>query len=221
MSPTAPPLHDDSVVPLARFGAALHRARIGASESLAGIARLSEGRFLPDQLVAIERGDVALDDDAIEALVGPYGLAERGWPANSTLELVLDRVEMSGIGATVSAPDVSPTWLATRCMALSVLLGLDVTSGPIGLRAFADAVELPHDSAIDVLGDVLANHAASIGETIERLEGRTVVPEVGFLVGATSTGSLVLARRGTTGVDLGGATVPPAGRLGDLLDRTR
>lgn len=215
-------LPDDGVVPLARFGAALHRSRVGSGESLASIARAVDGRFLPDQLVAIERGDLRIGDDDVAALVGPYGLASRGWPPASSLELVLDRVEVTG-GARrpsiVGSHEEQARWIAGRFVSLSVLLGLDVLSGPVGLDVLAEAIEAPVDVAVTHVAAVLEHDAARIGSMIAAVEERIVVPEVGFLVGTTTTGSLLIARRtGGGGTDVSGRQIAAAGRLTDLLD---
>lgn len=217
-------LNDENLVPAARFGAALFRERTGAGTTMAALARESEGRFLPDELVAIERGEGDLDDDRVRALCGIYSLGDRPWSPPSSLELVLDRAPVSDFEAHSPAhPGVDRTaslrWVASRFVALSILLGIDVTSGPVGVGLLAEALEESLDTTIELVGDVLETDAAGIGAMIVAMEGRVAVPEVGFLVAETDAGSLLLVARGAAPEDA--RMVPACGALGGLLRAAR
>lgn len=224
MPATSTVLDEENLVPAARFGAALHRERAQSGATMAAIARESDGRFLPDQLVVVERGAATLSDADVVLLARLYGLGERAWASASSLELVLDRVPMSDIGTggpTTSdrTREESLSWVAARFLALSVLLGIDVTSGPVGLDVLADAVELSLDATVDLVATTLDNDAATVGSMIGEMESRVVVPEVGFLVAETTTGSLLLVGRGPSATDA--VVVPACGALSDLLEAVR
>ena len=213
-------LNDLSLVPSARFGAALHRERSNSGATMAALARASDGAFLPDDLVAIERGETALDDPQIRVLCDLYELSDRPWAPASSLELVLDRAPMSDFEspstalAATSRDEVLP-WIASRFVALSVILGLDVTSGPLGLDVVAEALELPFAATVELIALVLETEAARIGTMIASMEERVAVPEVGFLVAETEMGSLLMTGRGP--VADSARIVSPCGSLGGLV----
>jgi hypothetical protein len=218
---------DEQLVPSARLGAALHRARLQSGATLAGLARASEQRFLPDQLVWIERGEVPLTDDDIRALAALYELPARPWAAASTLDLVLDRATMSAVDAPISerrrrerSRSESLEWIASRFIALSVLTGIDVTSGPIGLEMFAEAIESSLDFAVNLLGIALERDSERIGRMISEMEERVIVPQVGFLVGEMPAGELLLVGHGAPDGD-DAILVPACGTLDELLAAAR
>ena len=65
----------------------------------------------------------------------------------------------------------------------------------------------------------MAEIAATVGSMIGEMESRVVVPEVGFLVAETTTGSLLLVGRGPSATDA--VVVPACGALSDLLEAVR
>jgi len=223
--PFAPPLDLDlPLVPSARLGAALHRARTRSGATMAALARDSAGRFLPDDLVLVERGAVEPTDDTITALVGLYGLSGRPLPTGASIELVLDRSPSTLVGrssdaaTTGGAASTGPEWVAARLVALSVLLGLDVTTGLLGTAVVSEALERPPTAVVELIDDVLHRYAPEIGGIITRIEQRVVVPAAGILVAETPMGSL-LVTDGRAPHTTGAA--PACGRLADLVDAAR
>lgn len=224
MPATSPVLDEENLVPAARLGAALHRERAQSGATMAAIARDSDGRFLPDQLVAVERGESTLTDPDVCLLARIYGLADRPWAPASSLELVLDRapmsdIEVSGTSTSDRSREESLTWIASRFLALSILLGIDVTSGPVGLAVLADAVELSLDATIELVATTLESGASTVGSMIGDMETRVAVPEVGFLVAETATGTLLLVGRGAAPSDA--AIAPASATLAELLEAVR
>lgn len=222
--PAAASIIDDALVPIGRFGVALHVARSRSGDAMAALARRSDGRWLPDDLVAVERGERALDDDDIRSLCGLYGLVDQPRPAPSDLDVVLDRAAGSdfsgrspGLGPDVHVTGDRDGWLrgiATRFAALSVLTGLDVTSGPLGLDVLAEALELGVRQAVELVCGVLADDPASVGGIIAGWQDRVVVPSVGYLVGDAPMGTVVLTGR------RGAATGPPGPACGTFAELT-
>lgn len=214
-------LDDERLVPGARFGAALHRTRSRSGASLAGLARASDGRYLPDQLVAIERGAVVLDDRAVAELADLYELPQRPWPQPSSLLVVLDRAAASEFVAPgePSRAVSSDAWIAARFVALSVLLGAGLTSGSLGIDALADGLDRSVDETVDLVSRALENDADRVRSMVAAMEHRVVVPEVGFLVGETTCGTLIVVGRGPRDPDCSFSVVH--GRLGDVLDSAR
>lgn len=190
---------DRSLVPSARFGSALHRERTRRDETVTAVARNSGGSFLPDSLIAIERGDTALADDDVVALAELYGLPARSLPRPSEVEFVLDRSTGVRPGAYLAsdADDVPPDALVARLVALSVLVGLDATTGPHGVGAVADALDQPLSEAVELMARVMADRSEDLTSLIATIETRVVVPEVGVLVADTPIGSLMMVGRRT------------------------
>lgn len=210
-------IDNEDLVSRSRLGAALFRARTHSGRSLAAIARSSESRFLPDQLLAVERGTTVVSDDDVAALVAVYELSARPWVPAAGLDLVLDRANASDL--VPSARDqghVTPARsIAERFLALSVLLGLDSTSGPLQMSTLAEALEVPLTAAIDLVHDTLHTGSAGIGEAIDRLGRRYAVPQLGFRVGETAMGTVLVApRRGSSQPT---ARLVTGGQLADLI----
>jgi len=210
-----------------RFGASLHRARSQSGGTLAALARDSDNRWLPDQLVRVERGLAPLGEDDVRALVVLYGLPRRPMVPAARLELVLDRSAMSDFDAEAhrdnrgdarTHEEIVAT-IARRFIAVAVLVGLDLASGPIGIESLAEAMEASRMTAVDFIKHVMESDAAAIGVLITDLADRVVVPEAGYLVAESAVGSLVLARRG--GSDPDGPLVDPCGTLAELFDAAR
>lgn len=220
----SPVLTDQSLVPAARLGAALHRARSRSGQTMAALARMSDGRFLPDDLVVIERGEAALDDSEVRSLVGMYALDARPWAHAASLSLIVDR--------TPTRPGVAPVtetelidhediarWVGCRLVALSVLVGIDMASGRFGLDGLAEAIERPLASSVELVDDLLRTEAVTIGAMVEAMLDRLVVPEVGLLIAQTDIGSLLLVARSP--LPSAGALVPACGTLFEQIDAAR
>ncbi len=208
---------NDHLVSSSRLGAALFRARTQSGRSLAAIARSSDGRFLPDQLVAVERGVAVVCDDDVAALVAAYELAAKPWVPAAGLDLVLDRATASDLDPSGRAGGhvTPPRSIAERFVALSVLLGVDSTSGPLQMSTLAEALEVPLTAAIDLVQDTLHTGSAGIGEAIDRLGRRYAVPQLGFRVGETAMGTVLVApRRGSSQPT---ARLVAGGPLADLI----
>ena len=210
------------LVPAARFGAVLHRARAAAGRSLAELARNSEGRWLPDALVAAERGGLRVSDDEVADLAGLYRLDPYPWISPSSAKFVLDRTAIGDRpGGGWSGWDHERTQheVAICFVASAILMGIDLTSGVAGVAAVAEAMEVEAARVLRRSGEILEMYADDIAERIAAVGDRVMVPAAGMLIVEVPTGSLVLIRRfGTSGF---APTVPPAGRVSDLVDSAR
>lgn len=211
---------DASLVSMGRFGATLHRARRRSEEPLNALSRRAGGRWLPDDLVSVERGVRALADEQVRELAWIYSLPMASWSARGA-ELVLDRSSVSDFSAGITASgtdlDTQRRDVARRAIALSVLIGRDVASGGPGLDALAAAAEVSPAAACDLIRDALADDPAALSSTVEQMAGRIAVPSSGIVVAETGAGALVLANRGTAER----AWVPAAATLEDVVSASR
>lgn len=216
---------DTGLVPLGRLGAALHAHRDASKASVSGISRASDGRYLPDRLITLERGDSPIDDEQIVDLVGLYALAPKPLPLGPLVEVFIDRstgldaVDRSTAvyGATdaeLVQIDVDAT--IARFIALSVMLCLDITCGPVGLDRLGSALHLDPPELSTALTTAIEERSEEIVDLVGVLSARIAVPSVGILVANVPCGSLLLVKRHRA--EPGGPAVPPCGPIGALLD---
>lgn len=183
-----------SLVPLGRFGALLFRERSRSGSTLSDLSRSTERRWLPDQLLDIERGRVALSDDDIAVLCAAYAVAAGPWQATAW-RLVLDRSTSSDFSRPRRAgdPETAAVDLADRFLALAVLVGLDLTSERYGLDSLAEALDLSTADTLALLEQRLTERRDRLGPEADSLRSHVTVPSVGLLVGESPNGTLVLA----------------------------
>lgn len=204
----------DRLVDPGRFGAALHRARLASAESLTGLSRTIEGRWLPDQLMTIERGRSDLSDREMSELVELYGLRPQPAWRCAEVDLVLDRSAVSDI--TVPSRAIASDrvdWLsdlARRFTALAMFVGLDMVSGPFNITALAAAMETSIGRATEIVLRELEDSPELIVETVTQIEDRLVISECGILIGTSPTGALLLTQR----IGVGGPGSEGAGAIG-------
>jgi len=187
------------LVPLVRFGEALHRCRTRRGDSLAALSRTSD-RWLPDQLLQIEQGHVALTDDDVIALADLYRLTGRVVPRGDRIDLVLDRTASAdvvvpfghGIGEDPGGSSIDDA--LRRFLALAVVLG-PIERVPLRLSAAADALDVEIDQLVRRADALARDEAATIRALGRDLEGRVVVPEAGVQVAETHLGTLVIISR--------------------------
>ena len=220
----APTALDDGLVPLGRLGAALHARRDTAS--VASLSRSSEGRYLPDELMTLERGDTPIDDERILELVSLYELPSRPLALGAAVEVVFDRSTGRDVldgsasifgGGDVETAGVDVDAVLARFVALSVLLRLDVTCGSVGLDRLAVALHLDPEQLSDRLSRLIDGRGDDIVGLVEQLSTKVVVPLAGLLITQLAGGSLLLVKRQRVAAT--GPAVAPCGRLGDLLDQ--
>ncbi|MEZ5322610.1 MAG: helix-turn-helix transcriptional regulator [Microthrixaceae bacterium] len=194
---------NDGVVPVARLGSALYRCRTAARRSVEELSRASGGSWDAAELTEVERGRRRLVDLAVCDLVDLYGLAPVS-PGSVPYIAVLDRSSAVGrdpLDRGAGGPDrghehhAANEWLAVRFAALSMSMGIDLTSGPVNLDAVAAAMAIGTRECVDLLIAVMTAQSRRVIETMHGLESRVVVPAVGLLVGDTPEGSLLLVRR--------------------------
>lgn len=210
---------DAPLVSMGRFGATLHRARRRSEESLAALSKRSGGRWMPDDLVAVERGVRRLSDLQVREIAWVYSLPMAAWSARGT-HLVLDRstaCDLDGsAGPVVADLDEARRTVACRVVAVSVAIGIDVVAGD-GLDAVAAAAELSPTGASELIGEVLAEDHALLAGTVDEMSAAVAVPAAGIAVACTAAGTLVLASRGPAER----AWVPAAAPLEDVVNASR
>ena len=217
---------DAGLVPLGRLGTALHAQRDASGASVSGISRASDGRYLPDRLITLERGDSPITDAQIEELVGLYALEPRPLPMGPLMEVVFDRstgvdaVDRSAAvyGASdTEAVSTDVDAVLARFVALSVMFCLDITCEPVGLDRLCAALRLDARDLSRSLAVAIDERADEIVQLVERLSERIAVPSVGILLAQLTGGSLLLVKRHRAESD--GPRVAACGTLGSLLDQ--
>lgn len=194
LSPT--PLLTASLIPTARFGALLFRERSRTSMSLSELSRATGGRFLPDRLLRVERGEVCLDDADVEILCGAYGVEFGPWRPTGKPRLVLDRSSVSDFldrSARAELDELDPEAFADRFCAVALLVGFDLTGDGFGLEPLAEALDLGALDTWRLVRRRLQETAGELGEIVGRLRRQPTVPAVGVLVGESRNGALVIA----------------------------
>lgn len=183
-----------TMVPTVRFGAVLHRSRTRRGQTLASLARGSDD-WLPDALIAVERGAAPLTDPQVVALARLYELDGHPVPRRDGIELVLDRTIVSDRDRAEPARHLCrPDETIVRFLALAVLLG-PLEQVPLRLSALAEAVDLELDDAVE-RADRIARHDARLVRAMAgEMRARTVVPEAGLLVAECPSGTLVVISR--------------------------
>lgn len=205
-----------------RFGAALHRARLASAESLTGLSRIADGRWLPDHLVTIERGRSDLSDREMAELAHLYALGPQPVWSAGDVELVLDRSTVSDITAPLDTRrgdrDAWCAELAQRFAAVAMFVGLDMASGPFNVTALAAAMETSVGAATDIVITQLEHAPAAIVETVAHIEDRLVVSECGILIGFAPAGSLLMTQRiGPSSSKFGPGSIAPACSLSEAV----
>jgi Helix-turn-helix domain len=194
-----------TIVPAWRLGALLRSAREASGRDEIDLAADSD-RFSADELRAIEQGELTLDDDEIDALVGLYGV-ERDVLVPDRHELVvdLDHLELAAAGHTQALAGTAPTAEEVLGTYLTLVYTLRAAEPgtPVRLR----------QADVDVLARALA---LAVPEVEQRLEGlmadpervvlhqrskllraRVLVPAAGVLVALCIGGALVVSVRST------------------------
>lgn len=188
-----------TLVPLVRFGAALHRRRTRRGEALAALARQSV-TWLPDQLLQIELGQIPLTDDDVVALAVLYQLSGKPVPRGDRIDLVLDRttsVEVAdpfGHSAADDPEGGSVDGALRRFLALAVLLG-PLDRVPLRLSAASEALDVEIDQLVRRADRLARDDSATIWSLGRDLGRRVVVPEAGVRVAETYQGTLVIISR--------------------------
>ena len=187
------------LVPLVRFGAALHRRRTRRGEALAALARQTE-RWLPDQLLQIELGQVPLTDDDVVELASIYQLSGKPVPQGDRIDLVLDRTASAEVSDPFRRDGVEPTTPSMiedalrRFLALAVVLG-PLDRVPLRLSAASEALGVDIDRLVRQAHELARDDAAAIRSLARELGQRVVVPEAGVQVAETNEGTLVIISR--------------------------
>jgi transcriptional regulator with XRE-family HTH domain len=192
-----------TVVPAWRLGALLRAARESAGLAEIDLAAQS-GRFSADELQAIERGERALDDHEVDALVDLYGI-DRDVMVPDRHELVvdLDHHHLAAAGRTQALAGAAPTAEEVLGTYLTLVYTLRAAEPgtPVRLR----------QADVDVLARALALAVPEVEQRLESLmtdpervvlhqrskllRARVLVPAAGVLVALCVGGALVVSAR--------------------------
>jgi len=204
-------LTDESVlVPPGRLAALLSSRRKALGLDLAQMASRSEGRFSPLVLSDLERGRIALDDDALRDLTELYELDSGPVvPARSRLIVDLGGGEMrvGSTGVAIEGNELDS--ILERYLSLLYLLRNLKPGTPLTLRdpdveALSEALEASIAEVEQRLGTLMLG--ASVEDRSRLLSKRLMVPGAGLLVGITAVGALIIV--GGNSADAGKLSTP-------------
>lgn len=185
-----------TLVPPRRLGALLRQARVAAGLELDELANHSELTVV--ELDDLEQGRRIVDDQLLGELVRIYGVEDVGlMPERSQLVIDLDEGRISVTRSDIGMDEASgPDAVLTRYLALVYRLRELPIGTPIGLR----------DVDLEVLSKSLEIETAEVASRLKRLmvdedevardqkriRRRLLLPLVGVVIAASSTGILVL-----------------------------
>jgi len=207
-------LTDESVlVPPGRLAALLSSRRKALGLNVAQMASRSAGRFSALVLSDLERGRVALDDEALRDLTELYEL-ESGpvVPARSRLIVDLGGGEMR-VGSTGVAiegdelDNVLERYLSLLYLLRNLKPGTPLTLRDPDVAVLSDALEASIAEVEQRLGTLMLG--ASVEDRSRLLSKRLMVPGAGLLVGITAVGALIIV--GGSSADAGKLSTPSLG----------
>jgi len=189
-------MSDLTLVPPARLGALLSRARLDQNASLEEISGRSAGLWTPFDLEEVERGRRPLTDDVVAKLGSIYGIStSRIVPVRTDLRLDLDQRNLAVGSSNVTLDSAEVDDVLERYLALLYLLrnvdpGNDLTLRDADMAVLSETLQVELARLEQRLGELMLGGAVP---TRSRLfSRRVVVPAAGLLVAVTAIGSLVL-----------------------------
>lgn len=187
------------LVPKRRLGALLAGRRALYGYDIGDMARRSMGRFSEADLLSIEAGQAELDDVAIEALSLIYEFNSSPPRAQRSKLIVADDEDLPAPFGPDEYDDAMIEAVLERYIALLYLLR-NMSVGEVlplrsdDLEVLAGALGLAVEDTEVRLSEVMTERTLPVGEQVERMRRRLVVPAAGLLVGPTPAGMLVLVK---------------------------
>ncbi|MEO0494917.1 MAG: helix-turn-helix transcriptional regulator [Actinomycetota bacterium] len=186
-----------TLVPPRRLGGLLRQSRVSAGLELGELAA-GTGLTVVD-LDDIEHGRRLVDDQLLTRLVALYGVEEAGLlPARSQLVIDLDESHVSIDGHDVAVPGelVGADGVLARYLALvyhlrELPLGTKVGLRDVDVDVLATALGLSTDVVEQRLLALMADQDA-VARDQQRIRRRMLMPIIGVVIAAVSSGVLLL-----------------------------
>ncbi len=187
-----------AVLPPARLGDVLARHRSEASRSLADVASGSD--FSAHDLEAVERGDLALDQDRLERVVEAYGLSpEDLLPERNevVVDMDLGQLRVAERTAALDAGAPSADQVLGAYLSLVYALRSTVPGTPLVLRqddvtVLARALRLAEPEVESRLVGLMDEPSPEVESLHRSLRRRLAVPVIGAAVVVVGVVGLVL-----------------------------
>jgi hypothetical protein len=144
----------------------------------------------------VEQGDVALDDASVRDLVALYELPKRPWIVAPNLEVLLDRSTVSKATGVSLARHVDPLAVMARLIAVFALLGIDMLTGLPDLTHVGAGLDLDVSEVEWAIERTVDDSRDLIGQSIDTMIDRVLVPGAGILIAEVPVGSLVVVHSG-------------------------
>ncbi len=210
------------LVPPRRLGRLLAEARLERGLTVADVAEEIGGALDEIEILEVETGRRALDDQDLRTLTELYGLKTSSMvPSRSRLVIDLEEGVIEADGTTAELPDAEEP--AGRDEVLSKYLalvysmrgqepGTSITLRLGDLDVLAEVFESDRRTIEDELVALMVTTPEPVKKRFRLLRGRTVVPVVGVLVATTAAGALVLtdAQESSAAESAGTPTEQPA-----------
>lgn len=190
------------LVPPRRLGRLLAEARLERGLTVADVAEEIGGALDEIEILEVETGRRALDDQDLRTLTELYGLKTSSMvPSRSRLVIDLEEGVIEADGTTAELPHAeTPTGrdeVLTKYLALVYSMrgqepGTSITLRLGDLDVLAEVFESDRRSIEDELVALMVATPEPVKKRFRLLRGRTVVPVVGVLVATTAAGALVL-----------------------------
>ena len=190
------------LVPPRRLGRLLAEARLERGLTVADVAEEIGGALDEIEILEVETGRRALDDQDLRTLTELYGLKTSSMvPSRSRLVIDLEEGLIEADGTTAELPaaetpagrdEVLSKYLALVYSMRGQEPGTSITLRLGDLDVLAEAFESDRRSIEDELVALMVTTPEPVKKRFRLLRGRTVVPVVGVLVATTAAGALVL-----------------------------
>ena len=191
-----------ALVPSWRLGHLLREARDRDGRTLAEVAGMSAD-YDVDRLAAIERGDQALSESDLEAIVALYGIDSAELvPSRTDLIVDLDQHRLATAGHSQPLAGPAPTADEVLACYLSLVYtlreaepGSHVPLRQADLDVLSRALALAAPDIEHRLVDLMATPTELVRERSRFLKTRVLLPAAGVLVAVTVAGAIVVSTR--------------------------
>jgi len=185
-----------TLVPPRRLGSLLRQARVASGYGLADLAARTDLTVV--DLDDLEHGRRFVDDNLLDSLVKLYGVEDAGLvPERSQLIIDLDEGRIAVARTDITVGEMSgPDAILARYLALVYRLRDLAVGSPIELRdvdldVLATALELETPEVEGRLKRLMTDED-EVEKDQRRIRRRLLLPVVGVVIAATTTGVLVL-----------------------------
>lgn len=209
------------LLPPRRLGALLQRTRIQAGWSVDDVVAALRGRVEGAALAAIEAGERFADDRLVRMLAALYGVTvEALVPQRARLVIDPDEGVLrtgrheAALGADRAPRDVLVRYLAFVYAMRGFKPGRFLVPRADDLEVLGAYLQRSPDEVRRELEDLMANARDEVADLSSSFRSRAVLPGVGFLVGLSAVGALLLvAGPDEAGVHAGATVGRPAAPL--------